>query len=1031
MKMHTFAKRFVSAVLLVCMVMSFVGCNDSSDTQNTDSSTETPSATDNVLLPGESPDAGEDAIWDEEDWESEDDNTSDGNEDVIVGDVVKSGFDDSIVYADSVANKIKAVYTDGNRVAYKVSNIDNILTEKLVTDDTLGSTLKNKNRATYFKDSLDVYAIDDNGDELSVSPALSNAKINTTKLGYYYYDVNVRDIYLGYVNGVSYPLNGDLDLSPDKWHTNDMQTPVKDANGLFSVEVASSYDPFFYMNDLSADGRYANALEITIKTDKDTTSAALYYYTSDKVGFNGEQVTVFSIRPDGEFHTYLVPMDNFGKNIEGVRIDIGSVVGEKVTVKRVRFAYMKQVESPVAAEKTFHSYPEKLHFEASLHATSESLPVKNITEYGYKVSFPKSSVVSMTLGINGSSAQPELYKVYKNPEYIGFDIKNTGVVGFIIPNDNSQYGLKISETGDVYNVYIFKRISEDINFASPVSLCSRIYTDSTHSFDGIKKVAKQERNPFTHITVSGNRGGRFVGYDYASGSYTFTVNGTDFNTAYKTSGQNVYYFANITVTASDDRVVYVSMKTSSGGLEGAAIATRDGVSLPIPIEVCKNFKGEIEEPLYDPNDDSYGYSILPINASKNKKYEFTLYHLYQNWGKYPIKQISSIAFHVSYYHLSTGVTESNCIAPYYVYGKDGWTLPDFRGASGEMWSTQPQYNSVGRVYFTKHKDKDGNFVLSEYTGSDINSSGNTYADMTYSYIADDGAYEYDLRHFELPQTDENRTMYQVSLEFLKDTSFADVKNDLSIFSFDGRSVTFEKASFLNENNKKQVVINKNDGVSSDIYVLGKENPYFSFYDFEYNGNDTTSGMNFGLIVCDSSVTVGGKSWNGNLVFKNEYDGRLNIGTLSFNMGKTTFKKGDKIILTLVLLPYGLPDAKNPKNVDHVIEDIIENPFSLKAEKGTVVSDAFLPSVKCVDNEAVVTVSGGRNNQVVKATGFTKLGVPKIYEKINGKWQVYDYHVKGDYDGYSVHYENGTYSYSFVCDMGNNPQTARRIFKIVI
>ena len=92
------------------------------------------------------------------------------------------------------------------------------------------------------------------------------------------------------------------------------------------------------------------------------------------------------------------------------------------------------------------------------------------------------------------------------------------------------------------------------------------------------------------------------------------------------------------------------------------------------------------------------------------------------------------------------------------------------------------------------------------------------------------------------------------------------------------------------------------------------------------------------------------------------------------MGKTTFKKGDKITLTLILLPYGLPNAEDSKNVDYVIEDFIKNPFKLTAEKGTVVSDAFLPSVKCVDNEAVVTATGGRNHQVVKVTVAATAGI---------------------------------------------------------
>ena len=1022
-------KRFVAAVLTAAVCVSLFGCKGPKQNIETIKPTGSPSYDTEETV---SPSATDKIVWDDE-WisESTPGKTTPVPEDFIDGTVMNSDMADTVKYSNTVANKIQAAYTDGTRFAYGVTNQNIGLTEKLYAGESFGTTIANKSGATYFNDSLEVYAIDNNDAEYGVFFGNSDPKINTTKLGYYYYDVNVRNLNMSYTDSVGYPKIPSVDLNPSLWRTNDMSAPYTDSNGYLATKVTNDHDPYFYIKGLDIDGKVVNAVEITVKTDAPSHHCALYFYTVDKGGFNADQMSSFKLKTDGKFHTYLVAVDNYEKNIAGIRFDIGTAAGQNITVKNIRFAHVKYPETPIAAEKTFHSYPDKMHFEASVLATSESSPVTDIKEYGYKVTFKKSEIKSMTLGIDGKSVSPSMLKVYQNPEYIGFNTKNAGVAGFIMPNDSVSYGLKISETDTEYTVYMFNRINKIIKFGNPVSLSSRIYTDTTHSFDGLVKVAKQERNPFTHITVKSSQKGAFNGYDYAKGAYVFTINGTDFSSAYRPSGKNKYYTSDISVTASDDRVVYVSMETGYGGLEGAAVTTKDGVSLPIPIEVCKNFKGEIEEPIYDPEDDSYGYSIMPLKTTKNKKYEFKLYHLYQNWGKYPIKQISSIGFHVSYYHLSTGVTESNCIAPYYVYGKDGWTLPDFRGASGEMWSSQPQFNSVGRLYFTKHKDKDGNFVLSEYTGSVIHSSGNTYADMNYSYIADDGAYAYDLRHFELPQTDENRTMYEVSLEFLNDTSFDDVKNDLSLFSFDGRSVIFDKASFLNQNNKKQVITNKNRGTYSDIYVLGKENPYFSYYDFEYNGSDTTSGMNFGLVVCDSSVTVGGKSWNGNFVFKNEFDGKLNIGSLSFNMGKTTFKKGDKISLTLILLPYGLPNAKNSNNVDYVIEDSVKSPFRITAEKGTVITDAFLPSVKCVNNETIITVKGGRNNQVIKTTGYTKLGIPKIYEKINGKWQEYDYHVKGNYDGYSVQYENGQYSYSIVYDMGNNPATAQSTFKIVI
>ena len=381
--------------------------------------------------------------------------------------------------------------------------------------------------------------------------------------------------------------------------------------------------------------------------------------------------------------------------------------------------------------------------------------------------------------------------------------------------------------------------------------------------------------------------------------------------------------------------------------------------------------------------------------------------------------------------MSTGVTESNCIGPYFIFGKDGWVLPDFRAASSPIWRTQPQHNSTGRLYFTRYTDSNGNEILSEYTSSVLKATGTSYIDMDYSYVADDGSYEYTLRHVELPQTDENRTYYTLSLRFLKTTVLSDVKNQLELFTYDSRESGFvyKNASYRAEDNTTAVITNKNTGEYSDIYVLGKEAPYFSYYGYDKWEKEPTYGANFGLIVSDSYVTAGGVEWDGNFVFKNEYDGTVNSGSLSLNETEMVFYRNDVIELQLILLPYGEGEDTSSDNVDYVIEDSVTHKFKLTSDSCEIVDDYYVPSVKAVENEAVVTATGGRNNCVIKADGFTKLCVPKIYEQVDGEWVEYDYHAR-DNDGYSVEYEFGYYSYSFVCDMGDDPANASRTFKIV-
>ena len=57
-------------------------------------------------------------------------------------------------------------------------------------------------------------------------------------------------------------------------------------------------------------------------------------------------------------------------------------------------------------------------------------------------------------------------------------------------------------------------------------------------------------------------------------------------------------------------------------------------------------------------------------------------------------------------------------------------------------------------------------------------------------------------------------------------------------------------------------------------------------------------------------------------------------------------------------------------MENVYEDSVTSPFRVKVQKGTDVSDKWLSRVRCVDNEAEFTVTGGRNNMPVRVDGFT-------------------------------------------------------------
>ena len=367
------------------------------------------------------------------------------------------------------------------------------------------------------------------------------------------------------------------------------------------------------------------------------------------------------------------------------------------------------------------------------------------------------------------------------------------------------------------------------------------------------------------------------------------------------------------------------------------------------------------------------------------------------------------------------MTESNCIAPYFVYGKDGWLLPDFRGRSGEMWAEQPQFNAVGRLYFMRYR-RVGQTVLSEYTGSRIASVGQTYADIALNYAADCGSYTYSLRHVEFPQTDENRTCYTVDIHFNREITFRDFRKDFDLFSFDGRTVTFDKMGYLNADNEP---VTQAVQKGTHFYALGNDAPYYDFFSVsrdKYGELDSYFGSSFGLVVRESTITQDGRETVIPLCLRTQSKTDYTAGSLTLDVNRVTFRPGDRITLQLVLLPWGTGKEETDDNVRAVREDSALNPVQITVQTGTVIADDFLPRVRCENNAAEFTLRGGRNNIAVRVDGFTDFHIPALQRKTGDGWEPVTLASDNGYDGYAVHYNaDGTYGFSFVYT-AQDPQT---------
>ena len=677
-------------------------------------------------------------------------------------------------------------------------------------------------------------------------------------------------------------------------------------------------------------------------------------------------------------------------------------------------------------DKEFHVWSDRLYLQYTLFADEAT---DALDSFGAEIRIPESSVAAVRI-LDQYGPHADGSADADSVAYAAFDIKSAGVVGFILPVSGETESLAVRKECGEYIVTLTAAYEpgtginkHDETGGQPlnnVTCGCRIYTDETHGFAGVERAAYVEQNPLS-VTAED---GRTVAYEPLRGCYTVNLPGTHFQYAY--DNPDTRFPVTLTVPGEDDRDIFIRAWTEAGGLEACAVLDDTQTLVPIDVQVSKNFCGDIVEHYYSEKDYSYGDAYFPVAAKADRDVTLTAVHLYQNWGNVPLKQLSSIEFHVSYYHLSTGTTESNCIGPYYIEGKDGFLLPDFRGRSGIMWQGQPQFNATGKPSFLLDRSYPAQTVA-EFEGNRINSVGPTHADIEMRFLSADGSYRYTLRHVEFPQTDENRTYYTVDIEFLKNKTYANFRGDVDLFFQTGRWIHFKSFGYLDENNEDRI-IPLDYGITKKYHRLGDDNPYYTLltiYRPEEESLNNTFGANEATFVRGYSVTRGGKPAEIPLTVREHAWNDFSDASLTLDVGPVTFKKGDTIHLDLILMPWGIGIEEHCENVKAVREDSCVNRLKITEADGAIADDAVVPTVVCVDNTARFTVAGGGNNSVVKIKGFTRFGKLRVEELRNGEWTGVELASVWGYDGYGIQYEaDGTYTYSFVYASDGTAKTFR-------
>ena len=943
----------------------------------------------------------------------------------VAGPTLKGAYAESISYAHNVANGVQGYYTDGDRGAFLMTNQTmTVVNEMATAGNRQVSTFVNEYGVPYLRDTMSAY-VEAGGKRLYSKDSTDSGSMNIFLYGAYHYETHIRGQNFGDSRVVDETVEPVDMLKKVGGFSGHHATAVKDRKtGALTITVESPDDPYINFGyNYKVDAEVYDALLVTMRTEH-ASDAAFYLAAGTHGGIDGSQIVSFSVTP-GEMRTYLVPLNNvkdYGGTLKSLRIDVGAKGGETVEITEIKAIKTTASDVPaVGLDRVLYTYPDKLNTAIHLVTTDE---VKNMTAYGMETAIDKSRVKSM-LVIDGKGEHTSLEGVdWSSAVAVAFDIDRAGVFGYILTLDKGVGTMTVTEKDGYYVIDQKAAAKSSYQNLEDIYLSQRIYNDATHDFEGFRKAVREERNPLTVTVTSKTFNGKSLGYDALRGSYRMDLQGTEFNPAYY-NNPDLHYRVDVEVKGdSADRNIYLYTHVPNGALECAVLLDSQNRVLPYLMQVCKNFQGENEEPIYDHGDPSYGEAYFPMVVKSGETVKFSVLNLYQNWGKFPLKQISSIQFHIAYYHLSTGVTETNCIAPYFVYGKDKWTLPDFRAMSAPLWAGQPQHTSAGRLYFLHYTDAEGNEYASENTVDEIISHGPTYADVWMNYITDDGRISVDYRHMEMPQSDENRTYYEIRMKVLEDISFNDFKKDFTIFSMDGRSVTYERFAYLDENN--QVVVKPASTNTEESFIkLGDKSPFISY---SY-APATADYVNMALVIKDWAITIGGEAYTGGFLTSDTRNG-INYARLTLDLGKVTLKAGDEINVNLILMPWGsqLTPSEDISSVTNVRNDTCLDPIKTDVKVGTLIPDVYMPLIKAENQTAEFTLSGADNRMTVRVFGFEGYEKPIIEEYVNGAWVAYDTASETNkYDGYMVHYDgDGTYSFSFVVDMSGDVTRTFRV-----
>lgn len=650
--------------------------------------------------------------------------------------------------------------------------------------------------------------------------------------------------------------------------------------------------------------------------------------------------------------------------------------------------------APIKGEVIFYSYPEKTHIGVVLHVT-EAFEVRDaamVLDFDAESCDLVGSSCRIVKRANDAKTCALIYPV------------DNGVDAVV--SESAVKGVRVSNY--VYNRDSHKGANAQWKKGDKASAYFEVFPLANSH---VSRELDAELQPLLSTAIT-TQEGRSLGYDPIRGCYTLQSDFEGNFSYYYYQAPNQYERVKLSVRNNDTpRKIYVlhEARRPAGTVECGVLLDDKGDTLPVTLQISKNFAGEDEEPFYNPGDAPLSETIFPLYLQPQEERKLTSLHLHQNWGNHPLKQFSSLGAWMDYYHMSTGVTETTCYVPFLFAGLPGVSIADFRPMSQTMWTSQPQHDNVAGHSFLRYQDDKDKWHYVEYTGTTFRSTGPNWADMSMGYLSDDGKARVKIDVFELPQTDELRNFIRMRVDFtgditLKDGSIPGSMRLLNIASW-VQGMRYKNIAYGGPTGDATVVpIKLNDKLSVSAAPIPANNGWAAVYPDKRGAN--------AFIVRSFGGRIGGRLVTPGVSLIGKKDGNTELFVVPISDAKE-IRRGDCIEADIALIPYGSDGADWKQAQKCAIDFGVNAPNVTSISAGRKLSD--FPTRIALDGRgrAEFSVTGGMNVIPIIISGAKDYASLRLYS-MDGEKKMVDLSQPGKKDGYQVFTgEDGTFGFVFL------------------